>query len=153
VRRRPDFMEDMNKVRKRQREWVAKRRQEWFATNGPCKGCGSDKNLELHHADRSTKESHRIFSWAEARRDVELAKCTVLCHECHVIETAAQIKEFRPVHHIHGTQTEYRRGCRCGLCKAAKYLAIKYERMKKQTAVADGGSNPPVSTESILQVL
>jgi len=143
----------MDKVRKRQREWVAKRRQEWFASNGPCKSCGAVENLELHHVDRSTKEEHRIFSWAVGRRDAELAKCIVLCHDCHVIETAGQIKEFRPVNHIHGRQTEYRRGCRCELCKTAKHKAIKDERMKKQAAVVDGGSNPPISTESTVCVL
>ena len=139
-------MEDKNKIRKRQREWVAKRRQEWFAQNGPCKKCGSAVNLELHHADRTTKKSHKVFSWTRVHRDAELAKCVVLCHGCHVIETKDQIKEFRPKHHIHGTQTEYRRGCRCTPCKTAKYDAIKNERMKKQMAVADGGSNPPIST-------
>lgn len=142
-------MEDLNKKRKRQREWVAKRRQEWFSQNGPCKGCGSKENLELHHPNRSTKEDHKVFSWTKVRREVELAKCIVLCHDCHMIETAGQIKEFRPVHHIHGTQTEYRRGCRCEPCKDAKYLAIRNERMKKQTAIADGGSNPPISTEGM----
>ncbi len=76
-------MEDLNRKRKRQREWVAKRRKNWFAANGPCRGCGSSENLEMHHIDRTEKEEHRIFSWSKARREVELVKCVVLfCAQC-----------------------------------------------------------------------
>ena len=145
-------MEDLNRKRKRQREWVAKRRKNWFAANGPCRGCGSSENLEMHHIDRTEKEEHRIFSWSKARREVELVKCVVLCHSCHRKETNKQVGTRRPVNHIHGTQTEYRRGCRCEPCRTAKYEAIKHERMKKQATVADSGSNPDISTEGIISV-
>ena len=117
-----------------QREWVAKRRAEWFSENGPSKHCGSTEALEIHHLDPKQKESHSIFSWSKDRRDVELAKCIVLCHICHAMETRKQIWIRRPIQHIHGTQTEYRRGCRCDACTLAKYEAIKIERKKKKTA-------------------
>jgi hypothetical protein len=65
------------------RRWVAKRRADWLAVNGPCKRCGSTQKLELHHRDPAEKVSHRIWSWAPARRDAELAKCDVLCRWCH----------------------------------------------------------------------
>jgi hypothetical protein len=120
--------------KKYQRDWVAKRRQQWFSENGPCKHCGSEQNLELHHVDRKTKEHHAVFSWSKIRREAELSKCIVLCRACHWVETKKQIKEFRPVHHIHGTQTEYRRGCRCEPCKRAKYVAIKNERRRLAAA-------------------
>ena len=121
--------------KKYQREWVAKRRQQWFTENGPCKNCGATQMLELHHIDRHTKEHHGVFSWSKSRRDAELSKCIVLCHDCHRIETNKQSPEWgKEIHHIHGTQTEYRRGCRCEPCKRAKYVAIKNERRRLAAA-------------------
>jgi hypothetical protein len=125
---------DLDKKRKTQREWVAARRAEWFNKNGPCKHCGSALNLELHHVDRSQKKSHSVFSWSKERRDKELEKCIVLCSVCHALETkkqwATDIDLQREIHHIHGTNTEYRRGCRCEPCKQAKYLEIAKYRGK-----------------------
>jgi hypothetical protein len=44
--------------------------------------------LELDHVDPALKVSHRVWSWARERREAELAKCQVLCHDCHVAKTA-----------------------------------------------------------------
>src|SRR2546429_2497809 len=66
-----------------QREWIAQRRLEWLAANGPCVKCGSWNDLEVDHVDPAKKVSHRVWSWAEPRRLAELAKCQVLCHDCH----------------------------------------------------------------------
>jgi hypothetical protein len=65
-------------------------REEWLKANGPCKRCGATENLECDHIDRTTKDSHRIWSWSNARREAELAKCQVLCHECHLTKTMAE---------------------------------------------------------------
>lgn len=73
--------------RKAQNAWRAKRRADWFAENGPCVDCGSWEDLRLDHVDASTKVDHRVFSWSEARRLLELAKCVVRCQPCHVIKT------------------------------------------------------------------
>lgn len=67
-----------------QRAWVAKRRKEWFDINGPCVLCGSTSNLQVDHKDPNTKISHYIWSWCDARRLPELAKCQVLCRQCHI---------------------------------------------------------------------
>src|SRR5262249_42011780 len=40
--------------------------------------------LEFHHFDPFDKISHRVWSWAPAKRDAELAKCIILCQRCHV---------------------------------------------------------------------
>lgn len=75
--------------REYQRNWMRKRRQTWLDANGPCVDCGSDVNLEVDHVDRSTKVDHKVWSWSQARRDVELAKCLVRCARCHEAKTTA----------------------------------------------------------------
>ena len=69
------------------REWIAKRRSDWFADKF-CVRCGSVEDLRLDHIDPSTKISHNIWSWSQGRRDVEIAKCQVLCYSHHVQKTA-----------------------------------------------------------------
>lgn len=84
---------DPDKQRKYQREWVAKRRKEWFDANGPCIDCGTwgtDGNqLELDHTDAATKVTHSIWSFSKENREKELVKCVVRCHLCHVVKTTA----------------------------------------------------------------
>jgi hypothetical protein len=76
------------------REWMKKRRDAWFAVNGPCVDCGSSENLELDHDDRSDKVSHRVWSWSEERRNVELAKCVARCRKCHRAKTTEERKTW-----------------------------------------------------------
>jgi hypothetical protein len=70
-----------------QKQWyvdvVKKRREAWFAANGPCVDCGSWERLELDHDDPSTKVSHVIWGWGEFRRAEELSKCKPRCYDCH----------------------------------------------------------------------
>lgn len=81
---------DKVKQREYQRKWKAKRRAEFFEGKC-CEECGGAENLELHHEDRSKKESHKIWSWSKERREAELAKCVVLCRDCHWQETYKQL--------------------------------------------------------------
>lgn len=71
------------------RQWIADRRAAFFAGK-VCAECGNTKNLELDHEDPSVKITHRIWSWAEARREAELAKCRPLCKDCHDIKSAGE---------------------------------------------------------------
>src|SRR5687768_3680232 len=96
-----------------QRNWMQKRRREFFAGK-TCKQCGSTEDLELDHVDRKSKESHAIWSWSKARREAELAKCQVLCQDCHKKKT----REDQKVIHPCGTMNSYCSGCRCNECKA-----------------------------------
>jgi len=73
--------------RKYQREWYANRRKQWIEANGPCILCGSNENLEVDHIDPNQKVTHKIWSFTESKRNEELAKCQVLCRECHMEKT------------------------------------------------------------------
>lgn len=68
------------------REWMARRRAAFFDGRS-CVKCGSTESLELDHIDRSVKWTHRIWSYSEEKRMVELAKCQILCHDCHLAKT------------------------------------------------------------------
>lgn len=67
---------------KYQREWIARRRAEWFKGKC-CTDCGSTDRLELDHRDPSTKVTNSIWSWNAERIKEEAAKCDVRCGPCH----------------------------------------------------------------------
>lgn len=116
---------DPEKQREYQRQWIARRKAEWFEGKS-CVECGSTENLELDHIDPATKITNAIWSWSEERRNAELAKCQVLCHDCHVKKTHIDLDHFQ-----HGTPSEYQRGCRCVPCRANKSAAMKRETRRK----------------------
>lgn len=66
-----------DKKRQYDRNWVAKRRAQWFSDKC-CVVCGTKEKLEVHHIKPEDKISHRVWSWAKERRDKELNKCEVL---------------------------------------------------------------------------
>lgn len=100
------------------RKWMAERRRAWFADK-LCEKCGSNNKLQIHHIDPSTKVDHKIWSWSKKRRDVELAKCQVLCYYCHLEETNEYHKQGEN-HREHGTFNMYSKiGCRCTECRRA----------------------------------
>jgi len=101
---------------------MRRRRAEWFAANGPCQDCGSDRNLHAHHRNPADKTSHKVWSWSQARREAELAKCVVLCAKCH------QNAHFgTPKHGIKRYKVD---GCRCAICKAARAEHSRRYRLK-----------------------
>lgn len=102
-----------------QRRWVAERRALFFSEKA-CEWCGSPDELELHHRDVTRKENHRIWSWGEARRLAEIAKCIVLCATCHRRAHSEARRVEAELRHVHGTRQRYELGCRCGDCREAK---------------------------------
>lgn len=111
-------MKDLESKRKYQREWVAARRAEFFEGKS-CANCNSTNRLELHHLNPEEKIGHAIFSWSKERRDIEIAKCQILCNKCHREETSKQQRTA-----IHGSIRMYRRyKCRCEPCRQAKRLS------------------------------
>ena len=105
-------IKDPNAKRRYHREWIAKRRSQFF-TDRRCVDCGGTKELELDCRDPANNASHRIWSWSDARREAELAKYEVRCAPCRRKRLAAE--QMR-----HGTRGRYEKGCRCDACKAAK---------------------------------
>lgn len=84
-------------IRTYQRSWVAKRRQNWIAQNGPCVVCGSDDRLEVDHVNPEEKQIDPRNLWSMSprnlRRIAELAKCQVLCYGCHKEKTRPFLAE------------------------------------------------------------
>ena len=101
------------------REWVAKRRKDFFSEK-KCEWCGASENLVIHHVDPKQKESHSIWSWKKERRDTELAKCVVICEACHIKHHSEERKRF-----THGVASTYKKGCRCRECLNAQYATQK----------------------------
>lgn len=100
---------DPARQREYQAKWVARRRAEWFEDKS-CVECGSTSNLELHHLDPEQKVSHRIWSWSQARRETELAKCVPLCARCHAEESAHQLPLKIPREVIEEIRARYAAG-------------------------------------------
>lgn len=100
-----------------QRKWVNRRRAAFF--NGKtCEWCASREGLELHHRDPNKKVSHAIWSWGEARRLAEIAKCVVICSVCHRRAHAEARRFEAELRNPHGTYLRYKMGCRCDACRA-----------------------------------
>lgn len=103
---------DAGDRRRYQREWIARRRAEFFADK-TCVDCGSTEQLELDRRETADTVNRRLWSWSTERREAELAKCEVRCSSCRCKRLAAE--QMR-----HGTRGRYEKGCRCHACKEAK---------------------------------
>jgi len=123
---------DKKKQREYQRVWKDARRKKWLAENGPCVKCGSWRELEVDHIDPKTKTMHRLWTYSEARRIAELAKCQILCRSCHKKKTFVDFGWGK-----HGA-TRYRCGCRCDICRAAHAARVrKWKRAQRLKAKAE----------------
>lgn len=121
--------------RRYQRERARRLRAAYFADK-VCAKCGSVENLELDHIDRAQKVSHVIWSWSEERRLQELAKCQPLCQACHKAKTATEKIQWQVKALTHGSQSSYRRGCRCDVCRHGVSVIRKFQRKRGQTVVS-----------------
>ena len=97
---------------------------------GKCARCGGTEQLEFDHIDRATKTKPLtcLLHASQAVFDAELAKCQLLCVECHKVKTKEnrEYREHEPGPIKHGTLWAYDgRKCRCDACKAAKKNARK----------------------------
>lgn len=109
-----------------QKVWMKSRRTK-FIGGKPCSRCGTLENTEIHHRDPSAKESHRIWSWSETRIREELAKCDILCRNCHMEHHRAEALAARK----HGTMTMYKNAkCRCADCRAVNANYVREVRAR-----------------------
>lgn len=103
---------------------------------GKCVRCGTTKRLELDHIDKAQKSFNITQFWSISleRYDKELAKCQLLCHDCHVRKSFEQKdwgKGYGPTDH--GSSTMYKNySCRCDECKAAyNKVTRKYRQLQR----------------------
>jgi len=118
---------DKDKQREFAKKWTANRRSEFFAGK-VCVKCGDSNSLELDHINRSKKTSHKIWSWSKERRDIEIAKCQILCKSCHLAKTVVELGKGT---FIHGSKRGYLiHKCSCVLCQERGKI-IKAHRREK----------------------
>lgn len=121
--------------RKYHREWMARRRAEFFSGR-QCVKCGSTEQLELDHIEPATKTHHAIWSWSTARREAEIAKCQVLCSGCHKAKTFSvdlpAIRGYDPDAH---NRSRYRKGCRCPTCSESQASYCRQYRIDASQSV------------------
>jgi hypothetical protein len=107
-----------------------RRRQEFFADK-QCVDCGGSERLELDHIDPSAKLRNVTWTDNKQRRDLEIKKCVVRCHQCHEKRTAQQQLWHQIVHGLYASYK--RKGCRCALCRSAN---TEHARRQKLRAIA-----------------
>jgi hypothetical protein len=122
-----------------QREWIARRREKFFAGKN-CVNCGSIDELQLDHIDRQTKVDHKIWSWSKERREAEIEKCQILCYPCHKIKTASELWVG------HGREEYRTRKCRCDICRDAQRDYARKWRGSKTTRKNRRSSPPNIDT-------
>lgn len=114
-----------------QNAWLTKRRTAWIEDQGgQCSICGSSEGLEVDHIDPSTKlvNPKAIWNRSKAFREAELAKCQVLCTDCHKAKTLVDRG-----HLAHGTVSMYKnQGCRCRACTDANTASVRRYRQSKK---------------------
>ena len=126
-----------DRKREYQAAWIARRRDEWFKTNGPCVKCGSWDNLEADHIDPKTKlfEPAALWSLSDSnpKKILELAKLQVLCHDCHAEKSLSEV--FVQTDHKASGATLYRNGCRCVDCRENQRLRARDYRARRQSGL------------------
>lgn len=101
-----------------QKDWVAKRRQEYVEQRGGgCERCGCTVDLEFHHRLPEIKVTHRIFSYSRKKIEAELIHCDLLCRKpCH---SNAQKEANVATNILNNFETEYN----CKINEMAKMLS------------------------------
>lgn len=134
-----------HKKREYQRQWLADRRNRAvILLGGCCSWCSSVKNLEIDHIIPAINEGYsspggKMWSWAWARIEQELAKCQLLCEDCHKKKTFEEQRGQE-----HGTAAGYcNRKCRCVSCR--EYMKLYKRDYRARRAASRETANPPAS--------
>lgn len=131
--RTPEQIERDRESKRRHAINKVRRNRAAFFNGKSCVKCGSTEQLELDHIDPAQKTEHRIWTWSPERRAEELAKCQVLCHDCHQKKTSAE----RAARVKCGTEWAYRKGCRCDECREIASIRRRERKERKQQAEID----------------
>ena len=81
-----------------QTKYAQRRQYAVSKLGGRCVRCGSTENLEFDHIDESTKFANisDLMRMSIELLDAELAKCQLLCHDCHMQKTYEEKHSKRP---------------------------------------------------------
>jgi 5-methylcytosine-specific restriction endonuclease McrA len=126
VRSREEYNEYMRQYMK---NWYDRRHAQAIEQlGGKCARCGTTENLQFDHVDPATKTMDIAKMWtaSEERFQKELAKCQLLCEECHKKKTLID-KGQKPAKGTHGTLSAYKY---CGPPKCEECRAVKREYMQ-----------------------
>jgi 5-methylcytosine-specific restriction endonuclease McrA len=101
------------------KERTARRRERAIIQlGGKCVVCGSTEDLEFDHKNPDDKDprcnSGYMFTFSERRLQAELAKCQLLCHDCHLEKTSSEASVE------HGGGLSGKKNCPCVPCKERK---------------------------------
>jgi hypothetical protein len=90
-----------------------------------CVKCGATQSLDIDHIDPKDKKFPVMSGWSTtpANFESELAKCQLLCRDCHIVKTRQDLGQNNALE-VHGTLSSYRY-CKCEKCKEAKSLHNK----------------------------
>lgn len=119
--------------------WYERRHAEALEQlGGKCVRCGTTENLEIDHIKAETVDRRMrngrggMWTVSEERFQAELAKCQLLCHDCHRKktrengETGGGHNKIQDDAYQHGTARMYHyKKCRCKWCIKAGMLYKK----------------------------
>lgn len=103
----------MQQYRTRRRQTIYKQ------FGGKCIKCGSTERLEFDHVDPTTKIASisRMWTASSERLQAELAKCQLLCYDCHRQKTALNgDASYKHKPWQHGVSGYINHKCRCDVC-------------------------------------
>lgn len=96
---------------------------------GKCARCGTTDQLEVDHINPADKTHNiaKVWSYSKEKFWAEIAKCQVLCTECHKNKTREDRGECP-----HGMHRYQRHGCRCDTCVTiTREYHREYKRRRK----------------------
>lgn len=118
-------------LRKYLPEWRERRRKEAILRlGGKCAKCGSCKRLDFDHVDPKTKvlAIGKMWQSSRARFETELAKCQLLCKECHIKKSRDEMPKAK-----HGAWTlGIKSGCACSPCSEYRDQFNEARRNKRK---------------------
>lgn len=120
----------------KRRQYDSRLRMAFDMLGERCARCDSTVRLEFDHVDPKTKVVEIAAATRLSLRRFldEVAKCQVLCSECHDKKSALE-RGLTPTkgEDVHGTLSSYRY-CRCDVCRDAKSAAGHTYRRSKGIA-------------------